>query len=571
MLGVYPIATTPLAVIVSAGAQNIVEADASTTITATTSWDSLTVLAADASTIITATNAFVSSATAQSDSATTLSTSTAWDSAAFVSAESTSSLAASAAFDSTVTISADSTSTLALSVSFDASAFVLADITSTPVLSTSWDGVARQAIEADFSAAAALSSSWSIDTPTYSAGDMSTTAALSNAFVSSRLIASSASATPSETSSWTSSKIAASTAAYTFGPYLETQYIQTNGSPDFLWAPDGATGIEAVSGKYTFFVKVLGFDTRTTDYWRYMMLYDDTTLLGGQIVDTIMQFAGTNDRLIFGGQKTDGSENWQYAQVSATAAGNEGVQVFAVTIDQGTNKARSMIASQGSTLLNVEVSTALDRSPLHVGLNAQIKNVSGTHTSFGQAGKIKFISAGLLSDSITAADLAKYSVTGDARSVWTSGLHAYWTASTMYDSVTPKLSNLGSSTVPMSMNSLGFGELYTLPEASAAQVSWSSLSFGTTSASATCSLAPSMRDVAIASSVASTIDTGVVTWDGLAIGPVPVDFAAVLAANVMWSGQRLVSTIKEDVRVGRTLTDAVNVGRSITADVQVGE
>jgi hypothetical protein len=76
---------------------------------------------------------------------------------------------------------------------------------------------------------------------------------------------------------------------------------------------------------------------------------------------------------------------------------------------------------------------------------------------------------------------------------------------------------------------------------------------------------------ATAGSVASTTDTAAVDWQGLAIGPVPVDFATALACVASWSGQRLVSTLKETVRVGRSLTEPVNVGRSIEGTVRAGE
>lgn len=76
---------------------------------------------------------------------------------------------------------------------------------------------------------------------------------------------------------------------------------------------------------------------------------------------------------------------------------------------------------------------------------------------------------------------------------------------------------------------------------------------------------------ATAGVVATTTDAASADWQGQAIGPVPTDFSTVLACVAAWSGQRLISTLKEDVRVGRTLTYSVNVGRSLTADVRVGE
>jgi hypothetical protein len=95
--------------------------------------------------------------------------------------------------------------------------------------------------------------------------------------------------------------------------------------------------------------------------------------------------------------------------------------------------------------------------------------------------------------------------------------------------------------------------------------------FLTVTASATCALAPAFVSGATAGSVATTSDAAVVDWQGIAIGPVLTDFATVLQCVASWSGHRLVSTVRETVRVGRTLTETVNVGRSIEETVSIGE
>lgn len=257
-----------------------------------------------------------------------------------------------------------------------------------------------------------------------------------------------------------------STSLYEYEPYLEDHYIQTDATPDFMWSPNGASGVEAVTGKYTVFIKLLQFDPRDTNYWRFLHLYDDLPTNEQQVTDYMVQHYTFFDRVIFGGNTTTGAANWQYQMAAATSAKDQGIQVLAITVNQSTNKARSMIAAGGSTLLNAEAGFTADRQPLHVAINALVRNISGVHTSQGQNARFKFIAAGVLSDVASSAELASYSTVGDARRIWDTKLYSYWTATSMYDSVSPKLKNLGATmTTPMYLNSLGFSQRYALPSA----------------------------------------------------------------------------------------------------------
>ena len=257
-----------------------------------------------------------------------------------------------------------------------------------------------------------------------------------------------------------------STSLYEYEPYLEDHYIQTDATPDFMWSPNGASGVEAVTGKYTVFIKLLQFDPRDTNYWRFIHLYDDMPTNEQQVTDYIVQHYTFFDRVIFGGNTTTGAANWQYQMAAATSAKDQGIQVLAITVNQSTNKARSMIAAGGSTLLNAEAGFTADRQPLHVAINALVRNISGVHTSQGQNARFKFIAAGVLSDVASSAELASYSTVGDARRIWDTKLYSYWTATSMYDSASPKLKNLGyTRTEPMYLSSLGFSQRYALPSA----------------------------------------------------------------------------------------------------------
>lgn len=262
------------------------------------------------------------------------------------------------------------------------------------------------------------------------------------------------------------SNIAQSASAYAFYPYLEQHYIQTDGSPDYMWAPSGAGGVSTGTGKYTMFVKLLQFDNRNTDYWRFMHLYDNIIATGERhVTDYIVQHVTYYDRIIFGGNTTQNTTNYQWQMASPTAAKEQGIQVLSISVDLNANNTRSRISANGLTLLEASVNTVQDRTPLHVAINALMRNLGGTHTPLGQYARFKFIAAGMVAGTVTASELASYSVTGDARRVWPSTLRSYWTASSMYDPASPKLKNLGSYSMPMYLNSLGFEQRYLLPQA----------------------------------------------------------------------------------------------------------
>lgn len=101
--------------------------------------------------------------------------------------------------------------------------------------------------------------------------------------------------------------------------------------------------------------------------------------------------------------------------------------------------------------------------------------------------------------------------------------------------------------------------------------SWASLTFAGVDMASALALVCNGVSGATAGSAMSTTDAATVAWEGLGIGPAPVDWTVVLECVAAWSGQRLKSTIKESVNVGRTLTETVNVGRSVTETVKVGE
>lgn len=256
-----------------------------------------------------------------------------------------------------------------------------------------------------------------------------------------------------------------SDSTYAYRPGIEQHYIQTNGSPDFMWAPSGADGVENANGIYTLFVKVLQTDPRTTDYWRFMTLYDNAGTNELQTTDYIAQLYTYDDRILFGGNRSTSGLNYQF-QPAATSVGAQGIQVFSTRVNLNTNRVRSRISAGGSTLYeSTDFAFVEDRDPLHVAINTFVRVISGVHTGQSQYGKFKFIACGLVAGEATSAKLATYSVSSDARAIWNTDLYAYWTASSLYDNSSPKLKNLGSTSAPMYLNSLGFADRADLPSA----------------------------------------------------------------------------------------------------------
>lgn len=77
---------------------------------------------------------------------------------------------------------------------------------------------------------------------------------------------------------------------------------------------------------------------------------------------------------------------------------------------------------------------------------------------------------------------------------------------------------------------------------------WRSLSFAATTSSTTASVTADMVSGATAGSVASTTDSAFADWQGIAIGPVPVDLMAYLTSNVSWSGEAIRRLIVAQLR-----------------------
>jgi len=291
-----------------------------------------------------------------------------------------------------------------------------------------------------------------------------------------------------------------SDSTYAYRPGIEQHYIQTNASPDFMWAPSGADGVENANGIYTLFVKVLQTDPRTTDYWRFMTVYDNAATNELQTTDYIAQLYTYDDRILFGGNRSTSGLNYQF-QPAATSAGAQGIQVFSTRVNLNTNQVRSRISAGGVTLYeSTDFTFVEDRDPLHVAINTYVRVISGVHTGQSQYAKFKFIACGLVAGEATSAKLASYSISSDARPIWNTDLYAYWTASSLYDSSSPKLKNLGSTSTPMYLNSLGFADRATLPSANIADAYAGSI-LNTTHESAQ---TPIDADVLVEITVAST-------------------------------------------------------------------
>lgn len=74
------------------------------------------------------------------------------------------------------------------------------------------------------------------------------------------------------------------------------------------------------------------------------------------------------------------------------------------------------------------------------------------------------------------------------------------------------------------------------------------LSFAAATSSTTAAVTADMVSGATAGSVASTVDSAFADWQGLAIGPVDVDFMTYLVSNVSWSGEAIRRLIVAQLR-----------------------
>ncbi len=72
---------------------------------------------------------------------------------------------------------------------------------------------------------------------------------------------------------------------------------------------------------------------------------------------------------------------------------------------------------------------------------------------------------------------------------------------------------------------------------------WRSLSFAATTSSTTASVTADMVSGATAGVVATTTDSAFADWQGMAIGPVPVDFATVMECVASWSGGQVLRCV----------------------------
>ena len=74
------------------------------------------------------------------------------------------------------------------------------------------------------------------------------------------------------------------------------------------------------------------------------------------------------------------------------------------------------------------------------------------------------------------------------------------------------------------------------------------LSFAAATSATTAAVTADMVSGATAGSVASTVDTTLADWQGIAIGPVPVDLMSYLVSNVSWSGEAIRRLIVAQLR-----------------------
>ena len=259
-------------------------------------------------------------------------------------------------------------------------------------------------------------------------------------------------------------------AAYEYEGGLEQHYLQT-AAPGFAWAPMAAAGIEAATGRYSFFVKVLqthaqgGFPYAPEGY--YASVYDDFPVPDGQVVGAIKASSTEGELGFYGtvpGGGTDFNSNFQTQWHTTPFVAVLTIDTIAVTAEY-----RAYHQVYGSSLSSGPVSIAMGRTPLHFCVNAQGFNFGPYHAGSNNFAQMKFIAAGLINNGVTDQQVMDYALSRDARPIFGSTLKSYWTASVIdHDAnIDPPLQivNVVDSSKPLLLNGhFSRSDQYPLPK-----------------------------------------------------------------------------------------------------------
>ena len=237
----------------------------------------------------------------------------------------------------------------------------------------------------------------------------------------------------------------------------EGHYLQFDGVTDFAYADGGATGVEVGVDGWTQIVKVAN-RTVTAGTKVYTTVYDAVGNFPRQTPSYI--YGGASSVIKVEGQHSVGGLLYTGACADTTLNGE---QVFALTHKNTVTRRWDLWLVQNGATLETAGGTFSQqeaRSPLHYGIGAYLTKQSGSHAVAGNILAVRLIAFCLVRGAVTEAELQAYSLSNDARTVWSSDrLWAYHPSSLVVGSTVP---NLGSSAVPLTLSGPVVGDLVAL-------------------------------------------------------------------------------------------------------------
>lgn len=223
---------------------------------------------------------------------------------------------------------------------------------------------------------------------------------------------------------------------------LETHALVFDGVDDYAYA---ANGVQGVGDTWSWVLKV---NERHGTSPRYFgLVYDSNAASPNMQIDSAY---AVGNSVSMNGRTTAGANQYQIDSVGGIDM--TGVQVLAIVHrNVPTRRVDWYITRSGLTIASGGVDMTAggeSRVPLHLGLAASIRVITGVHTSIATTyAPSHVIAAAIINDAVTEAEAQAYSITPNANAIWTSP-HGYWPGGSF---LAGSISNQGAGTAPMTV------------------------------------------------------------------------------------------------------------------------
>lgn len=203
-------------------------------------------------------------------------------------------------------------------------------------------------------------------------------------------------------------------------PALETHALVFDGVGDYGYAANGAQG---VGGTWSFVLKVNGRHGTSPRY--FGIVYDANAASPNMQIDSAYAVGNT---VSMNGRTTGGADQYQIDGVGGVDL--TGVQVITIVHrNVPTRRVDYYITRAGLTLASGGVDMTAggeSRTPLHVGVAAAMRVITGVHTPIATTyAPSHLIAAVVINGAVTEAEARAYSIKSNAKNVWTQP-HGYW-------------------------------------------------------------------------------------------------------------------------------------------------